>query len=75
MKSWRFAPDARCPTYPERGQIDAGLGGSVIKQQVARPGQGRSGGYRTLVLLQLGQRAVFACALQKVIGVAFEGMS
>ena len=33
----------------ERGQIDADLGG-VIKQRVARPGQGRSGGYRTIVL-------------------------
>ena len=41
----------------ERGQIDADIGGGVIKQRVAQPGQGRSGGYRTLVLLQLGQRA------------------
>jgi hypothetical protein len=32
----------------ERGLIDADLGGGVIKQRVARPGQGRSGGYRVL---------------------------
>ena len=49
----------------ERGQIDADLGGGVIKQRVARPGQGRSGGYRTLVLLQSGQRAVFAYGFAK----------
>jgi hypothetical protein len=28
----------------ERGQIDADLGGGVIKQRVARPGQGKSRG-------------------------------
>ena len=28
-----------------RGLIDADLGGGLIKQRVARPGQGRSGGY------------------------------
>jgi hypothetical protein len=30
---------------PERGIIDADLGGGLIKQRVARPGQGRSGGF------------------------------
>lgn len=30
----------------QRGLVDADLGGGVIKQRVARPGQGRSGGYR-----------------------------
>ena len=34
----------------EQGLIDADLGGGVIKQRVARPGQGRSGGYRTLIV-------------------------
>ena len=28
----------------ERGQIDADLGGGVLKQRIARAGQGRSGG-------------------------------
>ena len=49
----------------ERGRIDADLGGGVIKQRAARPGQGRSGGCRTLVLLQLGQRAAFAYGFAK----------
>ncbi len=34
----------------ESGLVDADLGGGVIKQRVARTGQGKSGGYRTLIL-------------------------
>ena len=49
----------------ERGLVDADLGGGVIKQRVARPGQGRSGGYRTIVLLRSGTRAVFAYGFAK----------
>ena len=43
----------------ERGQIDADLGGGVIKQRVARPGRGRSGGYRMIMLLPGGHPALF----------------
>jgi hypothetical protein len=32
----------------ERGLVDADLGGGIIKQRIARKGQGRRGGYRTL---------------------------
>lgn len=49
----------------ERGLVDADLGGGVIKQRVARPGQGRSGGYRTLILFRQGDRAVFAFGFAK----------
>lgn len=35
----------------ERGIIDADLGGGLIKQRVARGGQGRSGIYRMMVAL------------------------
>lgn len=49
----------------ERGLIDADLGGGVIKQRVARAGQGRSGGYRTLILFRQGDRAVFAFGFAK----------
>jgi hypothetical protein len=31
------------------GSIDADLGGHVIKQRVARPGQGKRGGFRMLI--------------------------
>ena len=36
----------------EHGQIDADLGGGVIKQRIARPGQGKSGGFRAIVLFR-----------------------
>lgn len=49
----------------DRGLIDADLGGGLIKQRVARPGQGRSGGYRTLILFHSGKRAVFAFGFAK----------
>ena len=34
----------------EKGQIDADLGGGVIKQRIARPGEGKSKGYRSIIL-------------------------
>jgi hypothetical protein len=43
----------------EKGLIDADLGGGVIKQRVARQGQGRSGGFRTLIACRTGDLAVF----------------
>jgi hypothetical protein len=49
----------------ERGLVDADLGGNVIKQRVARPGQGRSGGYRVLVAFHAGARAVFLYGFAK----------
>lgn len=48
-----------------RGMIDADLGGGIIKQRVAREGQGRSGGYRMLVAYRAGTRAVFLYAFAK----------
>jgi hypothetical protein len=49
----------------EKGQVDADLGGGVIKQRIARPGQGKSGGYRTIILFKQGQRAVFVYGFAK----------
>ena len=49
----------------ERGIIDADLGGKVIKQRVGRHGQGRSGGYRTLIAYWFGTRAVFILGFAK----------
>jgi hypothetical protein len=48
-----------------RGSIDADLGGGIIKQRVARSGQGRSGGYRMLVAYRAGDCAVFLYAFAK----------
>jgi hypothetical protein len=36
----------------EKGQIDADLGGGVIKQRIGRPGQGKSKGYRTIIFFR-----------------------
>jgi hypothetical protein len=49
----------------EQGLIDADLGGNVIKQRVARPGQGRSGGHRVLVAFRPKARAVFLYGFAK----------
>jgi hypothetical protein len=49
----------------EQGLIDADLGGGVIKQRLARQGQGRSGGYRSLVLFKSGSRAIFVSGFAK----------
>lgn len=44
---------------------DADLGGGVIKQRVARPGRGKSGGYRTIVLFRRGDKAFFVYGYAK----------
>ena len=49
----------------ERGMVDADLGGRIIKQRVARPGQGRSGGYRTLIAYRQRYLAVFILGFAK----------
>ena len=49
----------------EQGLVDADLGGNVIKQRVARAGQGRSGGYRMLVAFRSKARAVFLYGFAK----------
>ena len=49
----------------EAGLIDADLGGGLMKQRVARPGQGRSGGYRTIIAFRVGGRAVFLFGFAK----------
>jgi hypothetical protein len=47
------------------GLIDADLGSGLIKQRVARQGQGRSGGYRVLIAFKLGDIAVFLFGFAK----------
>lgn len=49
----------------EQGLIDADLGGGLIKQRVARPGAGRSGGYRMIVAYREGSRAIFLYGFAK----------
>lgn len=50
----------------ERGIVDADLGGGgIIKQRVARTGQGRSTGFRLLIAYRSGDRAVFLYGFAK----------
>ena len=49
----------------EKGQIDADLGGEVIKQRIARPGQGRSKGYRVIIFFRRGAQAFFVYGFSK----------
>lgn len=49
----------------ERELVDAELGGGVIKQRVARPGGGKSGGFRAVVLFRSGERAFFVHGFAK----------
>ena len=48
-----------------RGQVDADLGGDVIKQRIARQGEGRSGGFRAIVLFRRDERAFFVHGFAK----------
>ena len=49
----------------ENGQVDADLGGGVLKQRLARPGQGKSKGYRAIILHCAGHRAFFVYGFAK----------
>lgn len=61
-------PDAalcKAVTEMESGLIDADLGGALYKKRVARPGGGKSGGYRTLLSARIGNRYVFLHGFSK----------
>ena len=49
----------------EKGLIDADLGGGVIKQRIARPGHGKSGGFRSIILFRSGDKAFFVYGFAK----------
>ena len=48
-----------------QGLVDANLGGHVIKQRVARKGQGRSGGYRVLIAFRIKDLAILLYGFAK----------
>jgi hypothetical protein len=47
----------------QQGLIDADLGGNVLN--IARPGQGKSGGYRTIIVLRKGELTFFVYGFAK----------
>ena len=49
----------------DAGNIDADYGGGVIKQRIARPQEGKSGGYRTIILYREGEKAFLVYGFAK----------
>lgn len=47
------------------GLFDADLGGGLYKKRIGRPGQGKSGGFRTLVASNKGNRWYFVFGFPK----------
>ena len=48
-----------------QGLVDADLGGDVIKQRIPRQGAGKSGGFRTIILFRIRERAFFVHGFAK----------
>jgi hypothetical protein len=48
-----------------KGLIDAQLGKGVYKQRLARPGEGKSAGYRTIIIFQKERHAFFVYGFSK----------
>jgi hypothetical protein len=48
-----------------QGLFEADLGGDLLKKRIARPGQGKSGGYRTLVATNRRSRWIFVYGFAK----------
>ena len=76
FKSTRFSRFARKESIAEselldivdklkEKQFDADLGGNVFKMRLARPGEGKSGGYRVMVFFRKGRRTFFVHGFAK----------
>ena len=49
----------------QAGHVRRPLGGGDIKQRIARPGEGRSGGFRSIILFRASRRAFFVYGFAK----------
>lgn len=63
----RITDDKLCETVrnAEHDIIDADYGGGVIKQRIARQNEGKSGGYRSIILFRRGERYFFVYGFAK----------
>ena len=48
-----------------QGLLEADLGGYLLKKRIARPGEGKRGGYRTLVATNRASRWIFVYGFAK----------
>lgn len=62
-----ISDDSLCKAVREisTGLIHANLGGGVYKQRIARKGQGKSGGFRTIIFFKAHQVAFFILGFAK----------
>lgn len=67
MRKTSLTDEALCAAVAEMsdGLIDADLGGGVVKKRVALPGKGKSGGARTLIATNRGDRWFFVFGFEK----------
>ena len=49
----------------ETGHADANLGGNVYKVRLARPGEGKSGGFRIIVFFKIREKTFFHYGFSK----------
>jgi hypothetical protein len=49
----------------EKGLHDGDLGGHLIKKRIARPGKGKSGGFRTIIVYSKGKKSFFVYGFPK----------
>jgi len=66
-KKQRLSTTALCEAVREMnaGLFDADLGGGLLKKRIARPGEGKRGGFRTLVVTNKGGRWIFVFGFPK----------
>ena len=64
-----LAEDSLCEAVRELGigLVHANLGGAVFKQRIARKGQGKSGGFRTIIFFKIKERAFFVYGFAKSV--------
>lgn len=69
VKDNDLSEDSLCEAIRELsiGLVHASLGGSVFKQRIARKGQGKSGGFRTIIFFKLQERAFFVYGFAKSV--------
>ena len=67
MRKTELSDPALCQAVVEmkQGLIDADLGGGIVKKRLALPGRGKSGGARTLVATNRGNRWIFLFGFEK----------
>ena len=49
----------------EKGLVDGRIGQGLIKKRLARTGEGKRGGYRTIIVYRAGSRSVFVYGFPK----------